>query len=279
MFKLGPFEISVVNFGFFRLDGGSMFGSVPKNIWSKRIPADAENCIRLATRSLVIKHNDRHFLIDTGMGEKWSDKLRQIYAIENLPASQWGFDPSSITDVILTHLHFDHAGGISKYVDTQQEELELCYPKATIHLQGDNLKNAKNPTVKERASYLKENWAPVEKGTLNIVNGTTEIYPGIRVHQVNGHTTGQQWIEIFSDQQAIFYPTDLIPTSHHVPLPFHMGYDICAGTLLKEKDEFLDAAVKREAIVLFQHDPNLAAAKVIKDEKGNYTLGEQVPLK
>lgn len=278
MLKIGSFEISQTNFGFFRLDGGSMFGSVPKNIWAKRIAADAENCIRLATRSLVIKHANRQFLIDTGMGEKWSDKLRQIYGIENLPTSTWGFDPAQITDVILTHLHFDHAGGISRYVDQQQQELELCYPNSTIHLQSENLKNAKNPTIKERASYLKENWGPVEKGKVNLVSGTTEIYPGIKVHQVNGHTYGQQWIEIFSGDQAVFYPTDLIPTSHHVPLPFHMGYDICAGTLLKEKDEFLDAAVKRGAIVVFQHDSEIGAGKVTKDDKGNYALGQQVSL-
>jgi glyoxylase-like metal-dependent hydrolase (beta-lactamase superfamily II) len=278
MLKIGSFEISLVNFGFFRLDGGSMFGSVPKNIWSKRIPADAENCISLATRSLLVKDKDRLFLIDTGMGEKWNDKLRQIYAIENVAQANWGFEPKNVTDVILTHLHFDHAGGISRYTDAKQTDLELCFPQATIHLQSDNLKNAKNPTIKERASYLKENWAPVEKGNLKLAEGTGEIYPGIKVHQVNGHTTGQQWIEIYSGKDAIFYPTDLIPTSRHVPLPFHMGYDICAGTLLKEKDAFLDEAVKRDVTVVFQHDPDTAAAKITKDEKGNYTLGALVEI-
>ena len=272
MLKIGSFEISIVNFGFFRLDGGSMFGSVPKNLWSKRIAPDDENCIRLATRSLLIKHKDRVFLTDVGMGDKWSDKLRQIYQIENIAQKDWGFDPAIVTDVILTHLHFDHAGGITRYTDQTQTKLELNYPNANIYVQRENLKNAKNPTVKERASYLKENWGPIESGKLHLLDGDTEIYPGIKVHQVNGHTYGQQWIEVYSEQDSVFYPTDLIPTSHHVPLPFHMGYDICAGTLLKEKDEFLSQAVNRNALVVFQHDPDVPSARISKDEKGNYAV-------
>ena len=178
------------------------------------------------------------------MGEKWSDNLRLIYGIENLPASQWGFEPSKITNVILTNIHFDHAGGISKYIDAQQKELELCYPKATIHLQADNLMNAKNPTIKERASYLKENWAPVEKAKLNIINGTNDIYPGIRGHQVNGHTAGQQWIEIYCDHQAIFYPTDLIPTSHHVPRHFIWAMIYAQAPCLRKRPIFWKPPLK-----------------------------------
>ena len=113
MYKLGPFEISVHNFGFFRLDGGAMFGSVPKNLWAKRIEADAENCIQLATNSILIRVAKRTILVDVGMGEKWQDKQRKIFAIQNTASQDLGFDPTSVTDIILTHLHFDHAGGIS----------------------------------------------------------------------------------------------------------------------------------------------------------------------
>jgi glyoxylase-like metal-dependent hydrolase (beta-lactamase superfamily II) len=274
--KPSSLKITEVLFGTFKLDGGCMFGSVPKNLWSRSIPGDEENRIGLACRSLLIDADDRRFIIDVGMGEKWSEKQRQIYDIHNAPRNEWGFDPASVTDVILTHLHFDHAGGIS-YLD-QAGELKLTFPEATVHLQRANWERAQNPSAKDRASYMKENIAPLQSAKLSLHEGDTEIYPGITLHRVDGHTPGQQWIEILSNSQRIFFTTDLIPTSHHVALPYHMGYDVCADTLLCEKQAFLDRAVSEQAVLYFQHDGDVAAARITVGARGYHEVLEVVEL-
>jgi glyoxylase-like metal-dependent hydrolase (beta-lactamase superfamily II) len=278
MLAFGRFKVSLVDFGTFRLDGGSMFGSVPKNLWTKKIPADNENCIPLALRSLKIEVDDRVFLVDVGIGEKWNEKQRAIFGIKNAPAASLGLAPESITDIVLTHLHFDHAGGISRYKAGSSEEVELTYPQATVHVQRANLENAQSPNPKERASYLKENYAILTTGKLNLLEGETEIIPGFLVRTFNGHTRGQQTVELINGDTSLVFPTDLIPTSHHLPVPFHMGYDICAETILREKERFLTRCVERNSIVVFQHDPVVAAGRVVRDERGQFTLGERVDI-
>lgn len=278
MMTFGRFKISVYNHGFFRLDGGAMFGTVPKNIWSRRIPPDDENRIRLATRSLLIDTGERLFMADVGNGDKWPDKLRRIYAFQNFSDRETGFDSEAVTDIVLTHLHFDHAGGISRYQPGSLTDLELCYPRARIYLQTDNYENAKNPNPRERASYLEENVLVLERAKLVLTHGSQEIEPGIWVHQVNGHTRGHQWLEVKNGAESIVFPADLVPTSHHLPLPFSMGYDISAGTLLEEKEDFLSRAVAHHWIVVFEHDPDIPAARVKMDEKGQYVLQEVVAL-
>lgn len=268
--QIGTFTITEVIFGHFRLDGGCMFGSVPKNLWSRSIPGDTENCIHLVCRSLLIDSGDRRFLVDVGMGEKWSEKQRQIYGIKNTPKDQWGFDPASITDVILTHLHFDHAGGITS--PTADGGITLSFPQATIHLQKANWEHAQNPTLKDRASYLPENVKPLAQAKLKLYEGTSEIAPGLLVHRVDGHTKGQQWIEVRDGSERLFFATDLIPTAHHVPLAYHMGYDICAETLLTEKQIFLERVRSENALLSFQHDADTAAAHVIMTDRGQYAV-------
>jgi glyoxylase-like metal-dependent hydrolase (beta-lactamase superfamily II) len=274
--KIGRFTVHEVLFGRFRLDGGCMFGSVPRNLWSRSIPADAENCIPLVCRSLLIDVDDRRFLIDVGMGEKWSDKQRQIYGIQNTPKVSWGFDPTTVTDVILTHLHFDHAGGITE-LDAAGTPV-LAYPQATIHLQRANWEHAQNPTLKDRASYLPENIQPLKQAKLSLYQGTSEILPGLTVHRVDGHTKGQQWIEISDGTSRLFFATDLIPTSHHIPLPYHMGYDVCAETLLSEKELFLERARTENALVCFQHDADTCAARVTLNARGHYEVVDRHSL-
>ena len=268
--QIGTFTITEVIFGHFRLDGGCMFGSVPKNLWSRSIPGDTENCIHLVCRSLLIDSGDRRFLVDVGMGEKWSEKQRQIYGIQNTPKDQWGFDPASITDVILTHLHFDHAGGITS--PTADGGIALSFPQAKIHLQKANWEHAQNPTLKDRASYLPENVKPLAQATLKLYEGTSEIVPGLLVHRVDGHTKGQQWIEVRDGSERLFFATDLIPTAHHVPLAYHMGYDVCAETLLTEKQIFLERVRSENALLSFQHDADTAAAHVIMTDRGQYAV-------
>ena len=268
--KFGRFTLSLHNFGFFRLDGGSMFGSVPKNLWGKKIPVDDENCIPLALRSLLIRTEERTFLVDTGIGDKWNDKQRAIFGIRSTPATELGFDPETVTDIILTHLHFDHAGGIARW-KPGTTELELTWPGARVHLQEANLANARAPNVKERASYLPENVRPLEQAELNLLPGSAEIEPDLFVHRVDGHTVGQQIVELRHGNESILFLTDLVPTSRHLPVPFHMGYDICASTLLTEKEAILARAERENAVVIFQHDPDLPAARIRRDERGHFT--------
>lgn len=272
--QFAGYEISLFNFGFFRLDGGAMFGSVPKNLWSKKIEADEENCIKLATRSLILKSKDRLIVTDVGLGFKWNDKLTEIFAINSVPESEYPFRCSDVTDVIITHLHFDHAGGISKF--DKAGKLVPTYPNATIHIQKANIENAKKPSLKEKASYLEENYNILDQCQVNIVDGEAQILPNIFVHQINGHTIGQQLIEVIGENKSIVYPTDLIPTSRHLPIPFHMGYDAYASTVLEEKTELLKTAFEREDIIVFEHDPDLPAATITKDNKGHYTVKDVV---
>jgi glyoxylase-like metal-dependent hydrolase (beta-lactamase superfamily II) len=266
--KIGRYSVKTVMFGSFRLDGGCMFGSVPKNLWSRSIASDSENCIPLVCRSLLLEDDTRKILIDVGCGDKWSDKLRQIYGIELAPKESLGFNPSEITDVVLTHLHFDHAAGISHLAP--DGSLALTYPQAKVHLQVANWERAQNPTPKDRASYLPDTVEPLKKANLSLCDGTIEILPEVTVHRVDGHTPGQQWIEVGAGPERIFFPTDLVPTSHHVPLPFHMGYDVCADTLLKEKLVFLERAIQPGVTVCFQHDATTDFAKVILNDRGTF---------
>lgn len=271
-FQFGRFNVALPVFGTFRLDGGAMFGSVPRALWSKRISPDSDHCIQLCTRSLLLRFDGHTVLVDVGMGEKWNERSREIFAIRNFPRSTLGFDDNEITDVVLTHLHFDHAGGVSHHRNGDPSKLELTYPQARHFIQADNLATAKNPSLKERASYLRENVEVIEKGKITLLHGSTEIFTDFWVHQVNGHTSGQQFIELRSADRSLLFPTDLIPTAHHVPLPFTMGYDMCAATLLEEKERFLDRAIERNAFVVFEHDVKTAIAVVGKDERGSFCV-------
>lgn len=272
----GRFRLSLVNHGFYRLDGGAMFGTVPKPIWSGLIPADEDNAIRLATRSLLVDTGERVFIADIGNGEKWSEKSRRIYGIRNLPPREAGYDPARVTDIVLSHLHFDHAGGISRFRPGSATEVELSFPQARVHLQADNYDTARDPNPRERASYLKENVEILEHADLRLARGSEEISPGIWVHVNDGHTRGQQCLEVKNGAESVVFPADLVPTSRHLPLPYSMGYDISAETLMREKELFLDEAVARRWIVVFCHDPDVPAGRVGRDGKGRFALEEAV---
>ncbi len=271
--RFGTFGISAHNHGFFRLDGGAMFGTVPKAIWSKLAPPDDENRIRLAARSLVIRAGARVFMVDAGMGDRWTEKLRRIFDIRP-QADDPGMDPESVTDIILTHLHFDHARGIFRARPGAEGEVDLRYPNAKVHVQADNYENAKKPNARERASYLAEDVKLLERTRLVLTSGSQEIYPGLWVHRGDGHTRGHQWVEIKGDGSSLAFPADIVPTSRHLPLPYLMGYDICAERLLEEKDALLSRAVAESWILVFGHDPDVPAGRVTRDEKGHYALGE-----
>jgi glyoxylase-like metal-dependent hydrolase (beta-lactamase superfamily II) len=268
----------VVNHGFFRLDGGAMFGTVPKTIWSKLAPPDDDNRILLAARSLIIRRGDRVILVDAGTGDRWTDKLRRIYDIRPIEGDGPGLDAESVTDVILTHLHFDHARGIFRVRPGDGDEVDLRYPQARLHVQAANYKTAKAPNARERASYIAEDTKLLGRARLVLGSGSQEIVPGVRVHATNGHTRGLQWVEVKDADRSIAFPSDIVPTSHHLPLPYLMGYDMSAEILLEEKAAFLDRAAAEDVIVVFAHDPEVAAGRIGRDEKGHYTLAETVSI-
>ncbi len=283
MLSFAGYDISTLVLERFRLDGGAMFGSVPKTLWERRIAPDDKNRIQLATRIMLLKGHGHSVAVDLGCGIKFGEKERGIYAIEPLSAAPLGEqlaaarpDLGPLTDIILTHLHFDHAGGIT--TSAAEGQLALTFPEARVHLQRINFELAQKPGPRERASYLPENVLPLSRAKLNLLNDGEQILPEIIGHVANGHTRGLQWLQIGTGMGAIAYPSDLIPTAHHLAVPYVMGYDLCAETSMNEKEKFLVQAVAERWRVVFEHDVDTAASTVRIDDRGNFTLDELVSI-
>lgn len=276
--RSGPFEITTVSHGTFRLDGGAMFGTVPKTIWATLAPPDEDNRILLAARSLLVRTAGRVVLVDAGMGDRWPDKLKRIYDIRPPEEGGAGLDPTSVTDVILTHLHFDHARGVFRAGPGGEDDAVLRYPAARVHIQAANYETAKAPNARERASYIAEDVLRLGRARLVLHSGSSEVAPGVWVHGTDGHTRGLQWVEVRADGRTFAFPSDIVPTSRHLRLPYLMGYDISAETLLKEKDALLGRAVEAGWTLVFAHDPDVEAGRIVRDDKGQYALAETVSL-
>ncbi len=272
MLKIGEYEVSTFVADYLRLDGGAMFGTVPKVMWEKRIPPDEKNRIRLACRTLVLKSSSRLILVDLGSGDKWRGKDQEIYAIENKARLHEIFP--NATDVVLTHLHFDHCGGIS-YRDSS-DALQVSFPNAKHFLTKPTLAAAKNPNIRERGSYFPDNINALEKVVLHFCENGEEILPGVKVFQVNGHTPGLQWILVESKGEKLAFPSDLIPTSHHIHVPYVMGYDLCAETSMREKAAFLETASAENWTVVFQHDSEVPAGRIKRSAEGRFELSEKL---
>jgi len=270
--QVGPYQVFGLMTDLFRLDGGAMFGVVPKNLWSKRISGDDENCIRLSARSLVLKTSDKLIFVDVGCGTKYEAKQRQIYNFQSQQQPPFSESALPITDIILTHLHFDHGGGISRY--DESGKTVLSFPSANVYLNEKNFERAQNPGPREMATYFPQNVEPLKTGKLKLTTDGREIFPAISVHRVDGHTDGMQWVLVGKGEGAIAYPADLVPTAHHVPVPYVMGYDLCANTSMREKHEFLTQAEKEGWWLFFEHDADTSLAKVKKDVKGNFSIAE-----
>jgi glyoxylase-like metal-dependent hydrolase (beta-lactamase superfamily II) len=272
--RFGPFEIFTLTHGTFRLDGGAVFGTVPKTIWAKLLPPDDDNRVLFAARSLVIRAGSRTVLVDAGTGDRWPDKLRRIFDIRPAEGGMKDLDPASVTDVVLTHLHFDHARGIFRARPGDEGAVDLRYPAARVYVQAENYGTAKAPNARERASYIAEDTKLLGRTRLVLTSGSQEILPGVWIHGTNGHTRGHQWVEVRGDGRTLAFPSDIVPTSRHLPLPYLMGFDISAETLLVEKDALLRRAVDEGWVLVFCHDPDVAAGRVGRDEKGHYALAE-----
>lgn len=264
----------------FILDGGAMFGVVPKSLWERKMPADEQNRIPLIARSLLLCGHGRNIIVDTGCGTKFSEKELAIYGVTYTRSldealANYNLSTAEITDVILTHLHFDHAGGATRL---QGEEAVPTFPNATYYTQKRQLDWAKNPTLRDRASFLAENWVPMEKsGQLAVLDGNELPLPHIDLLFSDGHTCGQQLPLIRDEAGSLLYCGDLIPTSAHIPVPWHMGYDNQPLVIMAEKETTLRRAVKENWTLFFEHDPTISAA-TLKEGRRGVTMDQVVEI-
>jgi glyoxylase-like metal-dependent hydrolase (beta-lactamase superfamily II) len=262
-----------INTGNLKLDGGAMFGVVPKVIWNKLYPCDENNLCNWSMRCLLIDSDDRKILIDCGIGDKQSEKFLSNYYLngdDTVDASlaKVGFTVDDITDVILTHLHFDHCGGAVRW-NKDKTDFIPTFKNATYITSKAQWEWATNPNNREKASFLKENILPImEKGMIRLIEDDCELFPGISVRIFNGHTDGQVIPFVTYKDRTIVYMADLLPSSAHIPLPYVMSYDTRPLITLKEKEAFMNEAAKNAYILFFEHDLYRECCTVQETEKG-----------
>jgi len=263
-----------INTGYFKLDGGAMFGVVPKSIWNKLNPADENNMCNWAMRSLLIEDEGKLILIDNGMGDKQDEKFFSHYFLNgddslNRSLAKYGFGKDDITDVILTHLHFDHCGGS---IDRINGKLVPAFKNAAYWSNADHWKWATEPNDREKASFLKENILPIkESGQLkfaDIKENESIITENITLKFVNGHTDAMMLPVIKYKDKTIVYTADLLPAVAHIPLPYVMAYDMFPLTTLNEKKSFLNEALENNYILFFEHDPKVECCNLQLTERG-----------
>ncbi len=267
-------KLYTINAGYFKLDGGAMFGVVPKSIWNKLNPADENNMCTWALRCLLIEVNNKRILIDTGMGNKQDAKFFSHYYMhgdETLETSlaKHGFTKNDITDVLLTHLHFDHCGGS---IVREGEQLVPAFKNATYWSNEQHWKWAIQPNEREKASFLKENILPIkESGRLKfaeVKDSTSIIDDAITLKFAYGHTEAMMLPVINYNGKTIVYMADLLPSAAHIPLPYVMGYDMFPLTTLNEKKSFLQEAFDYNYILYFEHDPSVECCTLQTTDKG-----------
>ena len=266
-------RLYTIDTGFFKLDGGGMFGAVPKVIWSRTNPSDDNNLCTWAMRSLLIEDGDRLILIDNGIGDKQDDKFLRHYYLHgdvdlNSSLKKYGFYADDITDVFLTHLHFDHCGGSVKW-NKDKTGFEMVFKNAKYWSNIDHWNWATVPNNREKASFLRENIIPIqESGQLNFVEKKDNIFSNFNVLFVNGHTESQMIPHIKYNNKTIVFVADLLPSIGHIPLPYIMGYDTRPLITLTEKEKFLNEAANQEYILFLQHDHYNECCTVEQTERG-----------
>jgi glyoxylase-like metal-dependent hydrolase (beta-lactamase superfamily II) len=262
-----------VNAGYFKLDGGAMFGVVPKSIWNNLNPADENNMCNWAMRCLLIEDEGKLILIDTGIGNKQSEKFFSHYYLNGTDTlekslAKYGFAKDDVTDVFLTHLHFDHCGGAIEKIDNQ---LVPAFKNATYWSNEKHWEWATNPNDREKASFLKENILPIrESGKLKMVEieEGVEFIKNFNIRFVNGHTGFMMLPQIRYKDRTIVYVADLLPSISHIGLPYIMSYDTRPLETLKEKKSFLDEASQNDFILFFEHDPAVECCTVQRADRG-----------
>ncbi len=275
--KLGNLEFHILLDGHVYLDGGAMFGVIPKVMWEKKIPADARNRIQLAMNCLLIHAGGKNILVETGAGGKMSAKLRDIYGLDgpflDHRLRDHGLDRTEIDIVINTHLHFDHCGGNTR---VEKGKVVASYPSAKYVVQRGEFEHAKNPNERDRASYFAENYMPIEAaGKLALLEADRAIAPGVEVIRVPGHTANMQCVKLTGDGKTAFFFADLVPTAVHLPLSWIMGYDLYPMTTLENKKKWIPEVIQDGWIALFGHDAKNPAGYV-RDRDG---IWELEPLK
>lgn len=258
--KLGNFDISLLSDGTFWLDGGGMFGVVPKAVWNKFNPADEWNRIELGLNCLLIQTYDKNILVDTGIGDKFDEKFQERFKVNKTKdligsLKGMGLTPEDIDMVISTHLHFDHAGGNTHF---DLGNPVPSFPQAKYVIQRGEWADAINPNERTRASYLKENLIPIqEAGLLELIEGDKELLPGVRTIVTGGHTPNHQIVLLESEGRKALYLGDLVPTTSHIKTPYVMGYDLYPLDTMREKKEVLSRALDEHWLLIFEHDPKI----------------------
>ncbi len=280
--RFGDFEVTLINGGNFRLDGGAMHGVVPKTIWNRLVSCDDHNRVEYATNCLYVEGRGKRFLVETGNGSKFPEKEREIYGIAQdecveMQLRARGIDPLSIDYVLMTHLHFDHSGGCTRRTSSG---FELVFPRARHVIQRGEYHDAVHAHERNRASYLEENLTPLAAAhALELVDGEVEVSPGVRVLPTPGHTAHHQSIA-FDDghgQRLLFFG-DVIPTALHLRLPFIMAYDLDVVATLESKRRLLEKAKSEKWLLVFGHETETQAGYLGFDGKNNPIISESVSL-
>ena len=271
--KLGNLEFHILLDGHVYLDGGAMFGVIPKVMWEKKVPADARNRIQLAMNCLLIRAGGKNILVETGAGGKMGPKMRDIYGLDgpflNDRLHDHGLDRTEIDIVINTHLHFDHCGGNTR---VEKDKVVASYPNAKYVVQRGEFEHAKNANERDRASYFLENYVPIEAaGKLALLEADRALAPGVELIRVPGHTANMQCVKLTGGGKTAFFFADLVPTAAHLPLPWIMGYDLYPMTTLENKKKWIPEVIQEGWIALFGHDAKTPAGHV-RDRDGIWEL-------
>ena len=279
--KIGKYDLYSVETSEFGLDGGAMFGIIPKPVWEKKVPADELNRVNMVTRSLLLVSDEKKILIDTGNGTKWEEKYKQIYDINtdqyNIEKSlgKYGFSSEQITDVICTHMHFDHIGGNTKI---KSGKVVPTFPNAKYWISEENWKLANHPSQKDAGSFIEHDWKVLaENQMIEIIDGREPFIEGIETIVTRGHTPGLLHPVVSDGSNKLFYGADIFPMVAHIPIPWVMAYDVQPVVTMEEKQKLLQKMEREDWILFFEHDPHIQACTVHKDGK-HYKLNKEIKI-
>ena len=279
--KIGKYNLYSVETSEFGLDGGAMFGIIPKPVWEKKVSADELNRVNMVTRSLLLVSDEKKILIDTGNGTKWEEKYKKIYDINtdqyNIEKSlgKYGFSSEQITDVICTHMHFDHIGGNTKI---KSGEVVPTFPNAKYWISEENWKLANHPSQKDAGSFIEHDWKVLaENQMIEIIDGREPFIEGIETFVTHGHTPGLLHPIVSDGSNKLFYGADIFPMVAHIPIPWVMAYDVQPVVTMEEKQKLLQKMEREDWILFFEHDPHIQACSVHKDGK-HYKLNKEIKI-